>query len=310
MPGGADAQLGFKSESTVGTAVTVDKFLPFRSENIKNNIEYLDTQTLSARRTVRMVVAGTKGVEGSITTELPNTTIATLLKHMFGTVGTTGTGPYTHTYSPADLTGDSLTIQVGRPDQASTVQPFTYAGCKINTWELSANEGEIAHLTLNVLGMTETTATALATASFDSAWSPFVFTHGTVTVAAGAQDYVRDFNLSADNKIEQRFRMGSATSKQPLEIGVREYTGTITADFNGLTDYARYTGGTQAALVLTFNNGTQTLTITMNVIFTGETPEVGVPELVAQALPFRVMSSTSDAAAITAVLVNSESSAA
>src|SRR5687768_17954293 len=103
MPGGSDAQVGFKTETTPGTGVVVDKFMPFVSESIKQNIEWLDSKTLAARHTLKATKSGTAGVEGGITTELANTSLATILKHMFGTVVTTGAGPYTHTYTPGDL---------------------------------------------------------------------------------------------------------------------------------------------------------------------------------------------------------------
>lgn len=310
MPGGADAQIGFATESVVGTIVTPTKFLPFVSENIKQNIEYLDSQTLSARRTARRTKRGTAGIAGSVTTELANTTLATLLKHMFGTINTTGAGPYTHTASPGDLTGKSMTVQVGRPATTGTVHPFTYAGVKINTWTISASVGAIARLVLGLNGMSETTDTALAVASVDSSWEPFVFTEASLSIAGSSVGTVHEVTLNGDNKQPLRHRLGSGTSKEPLSTAVRDYSGTITTDFDALTHYALFTGGTQAALVLTFNNGTQSLAITMNVQFAGETPEVGGADLLAQVLPFRCISSTSDAAAITAVLVNSESSAA
>lgn len=309
MPGGSDGQIGFKTEVTPGTGVVVDKFLPFVSESIKQNIEWLDSKTLNARHTLKATKSGTAGVEGSISTELANTSLACLLKHMFGTVVTTGAGPYTHTVTPGDLTGDSMTIQVGRPSATSTVHPFTYAGCKIKDWEISADTGEIATLALNVVGMTETTATGLAVASYDAAWAPFVFREAAITLGGSASNNVRSISIKGENMLTQRFRLGSAYSKEPLQAGRRPYTGTVSTDFDSLTDYARYTAGTQAALVAAFNNGTQTLTITMNVQFVGETPNVGGYDLLEQPLPYRCISPTSDAAAITAVLVNSEASA-
>jgi len=157
VPGGADAQLGLKSESVVGTAVTVDTFIPFVSENIKQKIEYLDTQTISARKVLRLTKRGSQMVQGGFTTELPNTSLAVLLKHMFGAVATTGTGPYTHTYSPGTLTGKSMTVQVGRPATSGTVHPFTYAGCKVSNWTMSAAVDEIAQLEVGLVGMSETT---------------------------------------------------------------------------------------------------------------------------------------------------------
>lgn len=309
MPGGSDAQIGFKTETTPGTAVVVDKFLPFVSESLKQNIEWLDSKTLNARHTLKATKSGTAGVEGGITTELANTSLACLLKHMFGTVGTTGAGPYTHTFSPSDLTNDALTIQVGRPSSTSTVHPFTYAGCKIKDWEISADTGEIAALNLNIIGMTETTGTGLAVASYDAAWAPFVFREASITLAGSGSNNVRSVSIKGENMLTQRFRLGSAYSKEPLQAGRRPYTGTVSTDFDALTDYARFVAGTQAALVVAFSNGTQTLTFTMNVQFVGETPAVGGYDLVEQSLPYRCISTTSDAAAITAVLVNSEASA-
>lgn len=310
MPGGAEAQIGWASETTPGTAVSVTKFLPFRSENLKQTINYLDTQTLSSRLTLRKTVKGTATVAGSVTTELPNTTLATLLKHCFGTVVTAGAGPYTHTFTPGTTTALGLTVQVGRPDASGVVQPFTYAGCKVSDWTIAATEGQIATLVVALIGMTETTATSLASASYDATWTPFVFTGASLTVAAGAEAEVRSVTITGNNQIQSRFRLGSGTSKNPLGIGVRGYTGTVVADFDGLTDYNRFVNGTESALVVTFNNGTQTLVVTMNVQFTGETPEVGGNDLLPQNLPFRCLSSSSDAASITAVLTNSETTAA
>jgi hypothetical protein len=155
VAGGASGQVGYKTESVVGTAVTVDTFIPIVSENIKNNKAYLDSKTISARQTLRMTKPGAQQVEGGITTELPNRPMATLLTHMFGTVATTGAGPYTHTATPGSTTGKTLTIQVGRPATTDTVHPFTYAGSKINQWTIACTQGEIASLELGIVAMSE-----------------------------------------------------------------------------------------------------------------------------------------------------------
>lgn len=311
MSGGAEGQIGWKTEVTPGTAVVVDTFQPFVSENIKHNIAYLDTQTKSARRTLRLTKQGSKGVNGGITMELPNTDIATFLKHAFGKVATTGLAPtFTHTYTPGSLDGLAATIQVGRPDASGVIQPFTYAGCKIGSWSISADVDAIAQLQATIVGMTETTATALAVAAYDTAWEPFVFTEASLTIAGSPIATVRSGSLECDNAVQPRIRWGSPTSLEPTQNGLSAFTGTVTADFNGLTQYNLFVNGTESAMVWTFNNGTDSLEITMNVIFTGETPEVADFDLLAQNLPFRCFSQTSDAAAITGKLINSEASAA
>lgn len=310
MPGGGDAQLGWASETTPGTAVTVTKFMPFVSEAIKREQPLLLTNTLSARRTRRYSRGGIIEVGGPFSTELPNTTIATFLGHVFGTKATSGVGPYTHTYSPGDLTSKSLTVQVGRPATTTTVHPFTYAGMKIQTWEIAANVGELATLTGTFAGMTETTATALAVATIDSAWAPFIFSEATLTIGGSAQNAVRSVTIGGDNKVATRPRLGSLTSKEPLENGPRDYTGTVSADFESLTNYNLFVNGTLSTLVVAFTSGANSLTFTCKVRFSGETPAVDGFDLLEQSLPFACESPTSDADAITAVLVNSEASAA
>lgn len=312
-PAGFAGQFGFKTEVTAGSAVTVDQFLPFNSEGLKQDIDRIDSKGIRAgRRTLAAWAAGVKTIGGDVEMELPNRNFATWLKHMFGSVVTSGAGPYTHTATPGDLTGKSLTVQVGKPDVSGTVQPFTYAGAKVASWEIGASVNEYAMLTLTLSAWTEVTATALATASYSSTLSPFTFVGGALTIAGSGVSTVRDFSISGDNKLAtDRHRIGSATVKEQLEEGVREYAGTISADFESLTAYNRFVNGTEAALVLAFTSGSDTLTITTNARFDGETPSVGsADELLEQPLPFVCVSSTSDAAAVTCVLVNTETTAA
>jgi hypothetical protein len=65
--------------------------------------------------------------------------------------------------------------------------------------------------------------------------------------------------------------------------------------------------GAEAALSLAFDAGTGAkLTIAGNVRFDGSTPNVSGPELLEQALPFKFVSVTSDAAAFTVTLENAD----
>jgi hypothetical protein len=312
-PAGFAGQAGYKSESVWGTGVVVDTFVPILSEAIEADIDRLDSKGIRAgRRVTALWKPGAKKYSGPVKLELPTLSIAALWKHAFGTVVTTGTGPYTHTYTPGDLTTDSFTLQIGRPDIAGTVQPFTFAGTKIREWELECKAGEIAELTLDVSAATETTATALASASYPAGLSMFVFTEATLTIAGSAVNTVRSCNLKGANTLaDDRHRLGSATVKEQLESGVREYTGEVSADFESLTAYNRFVNGTEAALVLAFTSGADTLTFTCNVRFDGKSPMIGgADELLEQPLPFKCVHATADASAITAVLVNGQTTAA
>lgn len=309
-PSGLGGQLGYASETVVGTEVTVTKFLPVNSVGVAQEIERLDSQGIRAGRLVTSAwKSGSRTIAGTVELELWNVDIATIFRHMFGAVATTGTGPFVHTFTPADLTGDALTIQAGKPDVTGTVQPFTWAGCKFGGWTLSANVGEICMLSLDVVGMTETTATALATASYDAGLSPFVFTEASLDIAGAGVNTVQSFDLVCDTGLTERFRLGTDTSLEYLQNAFREFTGSITTDFESLAAYNRFVNGDEASLVLTFDNGTDTLVITQNVRFDGESPELAGPELLEQPLTYKAVSATSDANAITAELTNGDADA-
>lgn len=312
LQSGLAAQIGYANESTPGTGVTVTRFLPLVSETMVDDVERLESAGIIAgRRTMASSQwkAGREVIAGSVQHELTDNSVGLLLDHTFGTNNTTGAGPYTHTMSPGDLTGKSFTTQIGRPDVSGTVQPFTFAGCKIASAQIAGSAGAIATLGLDIVGMSETTATALASASYGSSDACFTFVQGAVTVAGSAPSpVVSAFTLDIDNGLNaDRFTAGSATTAEPLEAALRTYTGNIDMEFKDLTEYNRYKNATEAAVVLSFTLGANSLTITMNCRFDAATPNVSGPGIVTLSAPFKALSDTDDATAITAVLVNDDS---
>jgi hypothetical protein len=155
---GIDAQIGYATEVTVGTPATVTAFLPLVSESLMQERARLESAGIIAGRRVlasQQWNGGDITVSGSVQHELYNRGLGKLFTAMFGDVATTGAGPYTHTFTPGDLTGDALTIQVGRPATNGTTYPFTYAGMKVSSWEIACSAGEIATLGMDVVGTRE-----------------------------------------------------------------------------------------------------------------------------------------------------------
>lgn len=150
LKSGLAAQWGFKAESIWSTPVTVDKFLPLVGETMSADIERLESAgILSGRRvlTSAMWGPGRVKVAGGIQTELYDRDIATLISHMMGDASS----PYT----PGDLDGYGLTVQIGVPGVGGTVHPKTYSGCKIASWELACKVGEIATVGLDLVAARE-----------------------------------------------------------------------------------------------------------------------------------------------------------
>lgn len=155
---GMDAQIGYALETTVGTPATVTAFVPLLSETLGQEKNRLESAGIIAGRRVLTSDqwnGGNVTVSGSVQHELYNRGLGKLFTVMFGAVTTTGAGPYTHTFTPGDLTGDALTVQVGRPAVNNTVYPFTYAGMKVASWEIACSAGEIATLGLDLVGQRE-----------------------------------------------------------------------------------------------------------------------------------------------------------
>jgi len=319
-PAGLAAQLAFAEEVTYGTFIAPTRFFEFTDEDVKFEIARLESQGLRAgRRLQHQWAAGAKMASGSIGLEIPNVGFGLILKHLLGGAAVAGpaSGAFTHTFTPGDLTGKSLTTQFGRPRNDATVEDFTYVGTKISSAEIACKAGEIATAKLNIFAQDEDQTRTLATPSYPTGIVPFTFVGGVLSIAGSGVD-VAEADLTIDNALtgaRHRLKSGAALSKEPLENGRREVTGSCVADFDNLTAYNRFVTGTEAALVLTFTGqgaaipGGSTpysLQITLNVRFDGDTPNVSGAEVLTQPLTFKALSGTSDAAAITAVYVTSD----
>lgn len=184
------------------------------------------------------------------------------------------------------------------------------SGCKLSEFELAVEAGEKVTLGLTVLGQSETTGIALASATYlTRAAAPFIYREGGISVS-GASVKVRSLTLAGNNSLaDDRRNVGSGEIDEPLEMELREYTGALTLEFSSTSQYDRYIAGLEVPLVLSLSAGTNAqATITMNVRFDGETPAVSGKELVVHDIAYKAIGTTNDAAAITAVLINSQTS--
>ena len=308
---GLESQLGFSPETVIGTRVAPATFLEFVDESIVYNRSRIVSNGLKAgRRTQGRWKPGVGWVEGGFSLELAPQSIGKLLKWAMGAVSTSGAGPYTHTFTPGTLDDESLTIQVNRPDESGANRPFDYTGCQCTGWTIDARVGEMVTAKFDLYGMAEDTSQSLAAASYPATWSPFTFVSASLTLAGSAYE-IDDITVTAQNGLATgRHRIRATTPERPVqsrEADFRSYGGTINSDMFGLTAYQRFVNGTEAALSLVFNDGANAqLTIAGNVRFDGDTPNVSGPQMLKQALPFVFTSLTSDAAAITLTLINSD----
>lgn len=269
---GLDGQVGFATETTWGTAVTVTRFPEFNSESLKKEVTWLEPAGLrvgtKAKRVSRIRQSRT-WVSGDVELDLVTLGMGMLVKHMLGSTVTTTTlvsgSAYKQVHTPGNYVGLGLSVQVGRPEPSGTVRPFTFAGCKVTGWEFTLEDNAYPKLKLSLDGKSETTATGLAVAAYLAGAAAFDFSQatlklgGVVTTTAGETSIasgvtvatiVKSFSLSgATPMATERFGIGNAGLKaEPLENDIPTNTGSLGAEFNRTELYDLYANNTTTAL--------------------------------------------------------------
>lgn len=314
---GLSAQLGVAEESTYGTYEVPTVFDEFVNESLKASITRVESNGIRNGRSIRhRWASGTQKAEGGIEMELGNETAGFWLKQCFGGIATTGASdPYTHTFTPGSLDGTSFTAQITRPDIAGTERVFSYLGSKVKSWELSSAIDEYLKLAVDVWSQREDTSQSAAVASYSDA-PPFTHINSWVEIG-GTELPVMSWSLKGDNGLAvDRFKhrdiasLAGGFGQEPLMSGRRTFEGSLALDFD-FTQYSNFKNGTELALVIEcYRGASDTLTITTNARYDGETPNVGGDELLSHTIPFVVVGTPggTDADAITAVLLNATAS--
>lgn len=301
------AQLGWAKETTAGTRVTPNKFAEFTGEGIQQDILRIDRMGMKpGRRLNQGWATGNRTLAGPTTFDMSAQTIGSALELAIGDVQTTGSDPYTHTFTPGKL--ESATVQIGTPAVDSTIFPRDYLGCFVNQWSIEAAIDQYVVLTLDWLAQEEQLNQTIATPSYTQTdW--FTYVTGVISIA-GSETCIDTATVTGNNNLDSHYCMKSTLPGHPThrEMGRREYGGTMTADFTNLNEYNRFLNGDEFTFSMVFTAAaSRTLTIAGNVRYDGTTPNVSGPdEIVKQELPFIFTSGVDDATAFTATLVNNE----
>lgn len=308
---GLGAQLGIAAETTWGTVATPARFLEFLNESMKLSIGRVEGAGLRSNKRVALSTQwapGRKSVDGDVSFEVGNKGFGLVFKHMLGAVAITTPGGGTlsrlHTHTLGDPYGLGLTMQFGRPDTGGTVDPFAYLGCKVTNWELSNSVDQILQLKLGVSGSAEDTATSLAAASAPALTELLYWTGGSVTVGGSEVASLKSISINGDNalKTDRHYLTASGTTKkEPLANGLVGLGGTLQAEFESMTAYARFVAGTSAQIIATWTGSLiegalyYYLKVTLPYCrFDGETPNVAGTDVTDLSLPFKVFNNGSD----------------
>lgn len=302
---GLAAQLGAVAEDTWGVYKAPTSFIEFTEESLALAIERIESPGLRANNRVLRTdrwAAGQKRVEGTVSFEAPSKGLGLWLKHALGASNIStpsgATNARLHRHTLGDPYGLGLTIQVGRPSSNGTVNPFSYTGCKIDQVTLSNSVDEFLLVECEIVGEDETTSEALASASYPTSVQLFNWTQGVISIGGSSVGVVTDFSVTvANNHKSDRYFLGAATMSEPIIAGMTEITGSMTVEFDSLTNYNRFVNGTVAAVTAKWTAATAIESTFFpyvevaidDVRFDGATPAVAGPDVISHELSFKAL---------------------
>ncbi|OGP65793.1 MAG: hypothetical protein A3K22_00975 [Deltaproteobacteria bacterium RBG_16_42_7] len=313
---GAKGLLAIQEETTYKTdpATPDTKKIYFVSESLKSSRNLIDSNTIVGSREASKPTLGNKDVSGSISLEL-QAYMALLLKASFGSLATTGAGPYIHTLKiGASL--PSLLIEKGFSDIA---QYFKYNGCKINKFGLSIKPEGFQDVSIDIIGAKETvggatfdsTPTDLGKQSFNG------FVIGTIEEGGSAiANVVSVDGLSLENNLDGSvYVIGGAGERKSLPEDRVKVSGTLKALFENLTLYNKAVNSTESSLKVKYlfgdglgSAGNESLEFLIpELIYSPNAPVISGPTGIYVDLPFTAYyENSAEATTMQAILKNTQ----
>ena len=274
---GHDAYLGFATQSTLGTLAARTKFLDIISESLAAQLTRTHSDLLGSASRRQYVETGAQS-GGVVELEGNYEGLETLLYHAIGAKTSAQQGTttaYKHTLSLAKaLPSPGLSIEVERD-----IRAFFYEGCKINQITFTQEPNAYLRVALDLLGRNETDGAA-TTPTFPKDLPihqpQFAFTIDGTAIA------VNRFDLTINNNLEQRPKLGDAAPKEIIRNGAREVSGSFEADFEDTAQYAKFIENASIGLVAAWTGAAIASTYKYEMklsmpkcYYEGQTPQVG-----------------------------------
>jgi hypothetical protein len=185
-----DAQVGHVRESTWGTPLTVTRFNEWdASGGIKHDAGVKQANPVRVGaigdRADREYTAGKRG-KGTLKFPLMTKGFGLWLESCFGASTSTlvsgSTFQQVHQFIRTGTVLPPLTIQQGHPRPDGTVDPYTYTGCTVDSFEIEQALNDVVMLTVNIDAKDVSTATGLASAAYPAAHSLYEFDQAVTTL--------------------------------------------------------------------------------------------------------------------------------
>ncbi|WP_025324503.1 phage tail tube protein [Deferrisoma camini] len=317
----ANLKLLMVEETTWGTKPTITAGdsvrIPFDTESLGASQERQQNPHLKGDRNPARGVLGRVDAGGDISCKLNGLDHGLLLKALLGSVTTTGTGPYTHTFKIGSSL-PSFTIEKGFADIG---QYFVLTGFKCASARFALNPDGFFDLSTTWMGKGED-ASSPAASSMDSAPTErtdavFSMTDANMVIQEGGANIatLTGLEFSYENGLDGNvYTLANQGQRGALPAGAVRITGELTALFEDVSLYNKAKNSTETSIAITLQRGdgsgsagNEKLQLFLDEILFGKAiPKAEGPAGVLLKLPFEAYyEDAAEASAFRAVLLNS-----
>lgn len=238
------------TESTQGTSVTPDRLFGLVQESTSlpdPSIQWIEERVIGGDRQIFQKVDGQRAYEGGSIPVVPYD--GAPLAYLFGSEtlnadtdidGNAETGVDTHvlTINTADLP-PTQTIEASYKGYQTGQDDFvrTFAGCAVNSGEISMNNESELQVSLDYIAMDVSTGTTInASKTTPDSRDPWIFADTTSNLTMFGTPFARveQFSFALTNNLEQGRYIQSTDPENPFEItyanAEHEMSATITVD--------------------------------------------------------------------------------
>lgn len=305
-------------ESTWGSlqhsGATNSVAIPFLSCNIKTDIKSEKLDTIGHRGFIKRVPLE-RSVSGTLETHL-NAVETTLLMGVAlggGITSTSLTGAYTHSLSVGDIVNTAPTAVSFNMKKGGQV--FNYLGGRVNSMKITANAGEVAKVSFDMIFKDSTIgATDVATTLSYTSVLPFTFVQGVFRYQSSeanaatttAEEPILGFELTVNNglKSDNDARALGTALLSVLPPTKRSTEFKVTQRFDTTTTYNRFIQATIGAVELVFTGEAITaehsnkMTIRLPKVYnrTGDTEVTGSGDILKTEINFDAILDTTTSA--------------
>ena len=231
-----------------------------RSFNLGGSKNTFQSETINAYRAIVGLADGNKAVQGNMITDLLPEGLEVMLRHLLGkgTVGTTGSGPFTHVIKGSPDTLEGISFQ---KSFTNIGKHFLYTGARVNSMAIDVVQEGFHGVTWDLIGKGETihTSEQIAISSgvfptkngYNGYQASIEIDTGTGYNALGR---VVSGSINIANNVEtDGYVLGSA-ERASCEYGTRECSGGFSMFFEDTVLYELYSTGAECGLKYVFAN--------------------------------------------------------